>query len=398
MTNFNIEMVIKGEDSDELIEIHNEITMSAIGLPAKNWRKVYPQWNQDHISACCWLGNCYAMVVKALLNKEQPYPEDDKYIYSKRILPYTRFEITQVNDVDYNVKDWLTEFEILIPMYLLENSHFKVSGWYTQQQSQALGLKNTKQISEEIGYSLPEIARKLLEDGINSDYPNMDPNTDANLRFGMQGPDALKLYTIFDLDLKIDVYIHRSNLIKPEFDLVGWYREYVNENNISMTHYLSHSWHCESESFTAHPDECYYCSQPGDLTLCLIGNVYTTKIQNVLENCKPYLGDKILGAGFESSDEKHFSVYSDKNYFVMFDHSMDLKSRLHITWLYLADFSIARWYAQQCAKIHEFLCPADHVSQWMTKVESCPTEVGFIVEERIIEVLTCAMMFFNDPK
>jgi hypothetical protein len=94
MTNFNIEMVTKREDSDELMEIHDEITMSAIGLPAENWCKVYPQWNQDHISACRQLGDCYAMVVEALLTKEQPYPGDDKYIYSKRILPYTRLEIT----------------------------------------------------------------------------------------------------------------------------------------------------------------------------------------------------------------------------------------------------------------------------------------------------------------
>jgi hypothetical protein len=43
MTNFNIEMVTKEEDSDELMEIHHEITVSAIGLPAKNWHKVYPQ-------------------------------------------------------------------------------------------------------------------------------------------------------------------------------------------------------------------------------------------------------------------------------------------------------------------------------------------------------------------
>jgi Zinc knuckle len=138
MTNFNIEMVIKGEDSDELMEIRDEITMSAIGLPAENWCKVYPQWNQDHISARRWLGDCYAMVVETLLTKEQPYPGDDKYIYSKKILPYTRFEITRVNEADYNVKDWLTEFEISIPMYLLENNHFEVSGWYAQRRSQAI--------------------------------------------------------------------------------------------------------------------------------------------------------------------------------------------------------------------------------------------------------------------
>jgi hypothetical protein len=165
-----------------------------------------------------------------------------------------------------------------------------------------------------------------------------------------------------------------------------------------MTHYLSHSWRCEKKSFTAHPDECYYCSQPGDLTLCLIGDVYTSRVQNVLENCKPYPGDEILGTGFESSDQKRFSVYSDENYFVIFDHSMDLKSHLHITRLYSADFSIAQWYVQRCTKIHEFPCPVGHVLQWMTKVESCPTEVGFIVEEQIIEVLTHAIMFFNDPK
>jgi hypothetical protein len=132
MTNFNIEMVTKEEDSNELIEIHDKITVSTIGLPAKNWCKVYPQWNQDHISACCQLGNCYAMVVEALLTKEQPYPGNDKHIYSKEILPYTRFEVTQVNRAGYNIKDWLTEFKISIPMYLLENSHFEVSGWYTQ--------------------------------------------------------------------------------------------------------------------------------------------------------------------------------------------------------------------------------------------------------------------------
>jgi hypothetical protein len=69
--------------------------------------------------------------------------------------------------------------------------------------------------------------------------------------------------------------------------------------------------------------------------------MYTTRIQNVLENCKPYLGDEILGAKFESSDEKRFSIYRDKNYFVVFDHSMDLELCLYITQLYLADFFIA---------------------------------------------------------
>jgi hypothetical protein len=68
--------------------------------------------------------------LEALLIIEQPYPGDDKHIYSKRTLPYTRFEVTQVNRAGYNIKDRLTEFEISIPIYLLENSHFKVSSWY----------------------------------------------------------------------------------------------------------------------------------------------------------------------------------------------------------------------------------------------------------------------------
>jgi hypothetical protein len=126
--------------------------------------------------------------------------------------------------------------------------------------------------------------------------------------------------------------------MKPEFDLVGWYQEYVNENNIFMTHYLSHSWGCEDGFLTAHLDDCYYCSQPGNLALGLIGNVYITRVQNILENCKPYLGDEILGAGFESGDKEHFSIYNDENYFVNFDHLMDLESHLHVTQLYLAEF------------------------------------------------------------
>jgi hypothetical protein len=105
MTDFNIELVTKGEDSNELMEIHDEITVSAIDLPAKNWHRVYPQWNQDHIPVCCRLGNCYDMVVESLLTKEQPYPGDNKYIYFKRILPYTRFKVTHVNRAGYNIKD-----------------------------------------------------------------------------------------------------------------------------------------------------------------------------------------------------------------------------------------------------------------------------------------------------
>jgi hypothetical protein len=39
----------------------------------------------------------------------------------------------------------------------------------------------------------------------------------------------------------------------------------------------------------------------------------------------------------------------------------------------------------------------DQILQWFTKVKSCSTEVGFIIEEQIIEVLTHAMIFFKDP-
>ena len=48
--------------------------MSAIGLLTKNWHRVYPQWEQDHIPAHSRPGDCYAMAVEALLVREQPYP------------------------------------------------------------------------------------------------------------------------------------------------------------------------------------------------------------------------------------------------------------------------------------------------------------------------------------
>ena len=130
MTNFSIELAAKEEDSDELIEIHEEIPVSAIGLLTENWCRVYPQWEQDHIPARSQLGDCYTMAVEALLVREQPYPGDDNYSFLRRVLPYTRFKVTRVNRNGYYIKDLLTEFEISIPMYLLENSHFKVGGWY----------------------------------------------------------------------------------------------------------------------------------------------------------------------------------------------------------------------------------------------------------------------------
>ena len=180
-------------------------------------------------------------------------------------------------------------------------------------------MKNIEQVSKEIGYPLPEIARKLLKDGIDSDYPNMDPATDADLQFGIHGLDALGLYTVHDLDIKSDVFLHQSNLLKPDFDLVGWYQTYLNKNNIFSSHYLSHNWGCENEVPPAQSDDCSYCHLPWDLERGLIGDVYHTRIREVLEACVPYLGDDFLGAEFEFGDEGHFEVYGDDDYFTIFD-------------------------------------------------------------------------------
>ena len=100
---FNVEPVSLVEtDSEEGAEVLDSLPLGAMFFgdperltsarpwPIDEWRLHYPYWDEPHILAREHLGDCYAMVVDAILTLESPFPGDDLYD-SSDLRPELRF-------------------------------------------------------------------------------------------------------------------------------------------------------------------------------------------------------------------------------------------------------------------------------------------------------------------
>ena len=77
------------------------------------------------------------------------------------------------------------------------------------------------------------VAQFLLIDGICSSYPNIFPNTLSECCFYVEkSQDHFGFYSIDDEDLEITTLIAEEMLENPTFDLVGWYRNELDEGDL----------------------------------------------------------------------------------------------------------------------------------------------------------------------
>ena len=115
---------------------------------------------------------------------------------------------------------------------LLENHKFDVSKWYAKC-SQALNLDEKLTHHYDMGFSISLVAVKLLTNGIPSLYPCANPGLDPKDRFTVYPPKFHgDEYIIMDEDLHIHVPLAKSLLENPSFELVNWYRHYLDEKGI----------------------------------------------------------------------------------------------------------------------------------------------------------------------
>jgi len=88
------------------------------------------------------------------------------------------------------------------------------------------------------GSPLEDIPAQLLKDGIKSSYPSIEINGDfSEFRFVVECATSTSFedYVVRDFELKLSIPIARSTLMNPEYNLVGWYCDYLEEN----LHYYS---------------------------------------------------------------------------------------------------------------------------------------------------------------
>jgi hypothetical protein len=146
----------------------------------------------------------------------------------------------------YVIKDRLIGDQLIVAQDLLENKDFDVSGWYAEQRLRMLGLTERTNCQCAIGDAIAVVAKKLLIDGIASSYPCTNNGLDPTDRFWVQkAEDKTDQYLIIDVDLEVDTSLPKAWLEDPTFDLVGWYRQHLDQHELfEQRYYETHRESC----------------------------------------------------------------------------------------------------------------------------------------------------------
>ena len=250
---FNLEPVsIVETDSEEHIEVLDSLPLGAICFgdseqiasvmpwSLRAWRDHYPYWKEPHLFARASIGDCYAMVMDAILTLEMPYPGDHLY-NSSDMHPELRFQVYRGVDDDYVIRDRLTDTRLTVARDLVKEVSFDVSRWYAEQRSRALGLTRDITHLHPIGDAIAIVTKKLLTDGIASSYPCTNSVIDPDDRFWVQQSEGRDTYIVVDIDLEVDTHIPRIWLEEPTFDLVSWYRLHLDQHEyFEQCYYEAH--------------------------------------------------------------------------------------------------------------------------------------------------------------
>ncbi|PPQ86973.1 hypothetical protein CVT24_002058, partial [Panaeolus cyanescens] len=127
------------------------------------------------------------------------------------------------------------EEEYYLPGQLLNNTKFDIIQWLEVQHSRRKGWEHPKRNSFNggIGDAFSRVAQRLLSDGIDCHYPTVSKHVEHETRFYVIHNDQTGLYVISDAEpgsTGIQCTLPANIDQDPSFDLIGWYREYLNEN------------------------------------------------------------------------------------------------------------------------------------------------------------------------
>ena len=194
------------------------------------WRNSYPRWKEPGVWPRRRIGDCYALVADAILTLAQPFPGDEEFEGSD-IRPELRFRVFKdPNGTQYIVQDLLVLESAIIPIELIKKPNFNVGRWYARMRKQSKLEDKTMWQHDKMGDAVVTVATKLLIDGIHSYYPSRDGNLNPERRFVIFSPKpGRRNYLLADDDLGYLEQITKEDLEEPTFDLIGWYKQTIDE-------------------------------------------------------------------------------------------------------------------------------------------------------------------------
>ena len=291
------------------------------------WKSHYPYWNEPNVLAREHIGDCYAMVIDSILTLEPPFPGDEEYV-AYDLHPELRFHVTRVDiKGDYLLVDRLTASRTVLARVLVENPEFDISYWYAEQRSRELGLTDRITHRRPIGDAISIVATKLLTDGISSSYPCTNPRSNPEFWFCMQCSDLdREAYEIADLDLEINIDVPKAWLDEPSFDLVSWYRGYLDQHALFERKYYVNHWdlycqrHQEPEPEKARAcchgnHECMSCNERPQGQPTVVGDSSTSELDSEWDDIpelKPF-SEESEDESEDDSDEEDFFEKGNPN-------------------------------------------------------------------------------------
>jgi len=197
-----------------------------------------PDWINQGPVPRDFIGDCFGMFAKHVLTDCQPYPGDEHYdsFYVERftLIPYAKH---------YQIIDAHTAFRVNVPRWLLERTRFDLGQWYATWRARAVGLRSAKTHNHyPFGDPVSFIGSQLLEDGIESRYPCVDPLYDPEGRFNLYPSDNNpEEYIVDDAELALQLPIPKKLLWDVTFDLISWYCLQLEGSGLYNSLYLAKS-------------------------------------------------------------------------------------------------------------------------------------------------------------
>jgi hypothetical protein len=291
-----------------------------------------------------------------------------------------------------------------------------------------------------MGDAIGIIVTKLLTDGIASSFPGVNPWLDPSDRFFAQQitkENGTESYRISDLDLETDVTIPRTWLEEPDFDLVSWYRRHLSLCGIFEHRYRdAHSRLYQEEDSTNDFDLPIFSMDPtpesewddmpelevlsessdgGDLEedreepdyedvppLESYGDSedefeeggtwqdpppdleeneseFIERINTVLTNCQPFLGDsdsEPVDTSYLPGDPRFIIDRQARGFYCIYDRVQGFEADIHVARLRWEFFSIGKWFAERCAMNAGLEDPGICAHQWLLTRRWADTIMG----------------------
>ena len=377
------------EDISDHEEILDSMPVGVIGLAIDsdfeitesnyNWRENYPLWQHAGTMAREQLGDCFCIAMEYILTISQPYPGDDHWDKNYDCALDRRFRVNQSKRIPdiLKIKDDLTGVKVEIHKFDLDNSKFNFSHWFAKKQCEILNLEPPISRGNYIRLEDPRIliARNLLFNSIHSHFPNVKPYTKSESRFLIHQKDfdsESHTYVIIDNDLDLTVEINKVLLENPKFNLIQWYLRYVMKDRNYYEKYIRYHKYLYHAIPKGHEDP--YIDLPNlefdeedseeENEFC---EEIIKKVRDTLERCQPYPGDDTPIDSTYDINQNRFIIDQFNDIICVYDRVQGFEAYLSWNIFSWNEFSIAKWFVEQCITLQVNNAPWELIHLWMLR-------------------------------